>query len=354
MLDILVTYPKLSGIGGIETVLTGLLNNYEKENVTFRLFLPGGTTDKRWLNRIPGRYKSIVLHNKKSVISQLLDTFIYIMWHRPKIVIVMSKSQILACYFAKIFNFKMKIISWNHFSINITRSSKILWLFKLCDAHLSISSGISKQLIKLGIDENRVFTIYNPIKNPESLIPRTDGDISKLYYIGRIQYEKQKNMKELLEILSRIESAWHLTIIGTGNLEEIDQLKSLSVTLKIEEYITWLGWTENPWKVIKNADAVVLSSNFEGLPMVLCESIAHGIPAFSSNCETGPEDIVIDGCNGELYELHDINSGKKHLERILKSRLKYTDTKKISKTVSKFSEKEYFLRFKRIMSSFLL
>jgi len=335
-------------------VLSSLIKKYEgQKSTTFNILLPGGTGNGGWIDKIPSGYRHVILHNKKYTITQLLDTLLYIVIHKPKVVIVMSKSQIIPCYMAKIFNPKMKVISWNHFSVNVTRSSKILWLFRLCNAHLSISSGISRQLVDLGIDKRDVFTIYNPIKRPQFLIPRSSNSRKKLYYIGRIQFEQQKNMKELFEILSIVEVPWCLTIIGTGDKQDIAKLKALSHKLSIDKHIMWIGWVEDPWKQIKSADAVVLSSNFEGLPMILCESIAHGVPVFSSNCETGPEDIVDNKYNGELYRLHDIRDGKEKLERILKTSKKYSDEKKISTTAAKFSEDTYFLRFKKIVDGFL-
>lgn len=353
MTDIVVTYPKLSGIGGIETVLASLLRDYYGEDLSLSLFLPGGTDNDNWMKNIPGRYKTIVLHHKKNTITQLLDTLLYVVIHKPKAVIVMGKSQIIACYVARLFNHKLKIISWNHFSINVTRSTKILWLFRLCDAHLCISSGISRQLRTLGIDKKSIFTVYNPIKKSTFLIPRSGDNVKKLYYIGRIQYERQKNTQELLQILALLEIPWRLTIIGTGEKKDIDRLKTLARDLNIDKNIIWLGWVKDPWEKIKVADAVVLSSNYEGLPMILCEAIAHGVPVFSSNCETGPEDIIVSGVNGELYKAHDITDGRKKLESMLNKMTTYSDAKKIAKTASKFSEGAYFSRFKSIVNRFL-
>lgn len=351
-MDLLITYPKLSGNGGIETVLSSLLTNYFDKDIGIQLFLPGGTEDTLWIRNIPGHSKNIELHNYKTKIGQIIDTLKYILKVRPKIVIVMSKSQIIAAALARVFVKNMKILSWNHFSLTVTSSNKNLWLFKLCDAHLSISSGISRQLIELGINEDSIHTIYNPIVNSHHMIHRSKSNVHEIYYIGRIQFQEQKNISELFKILSGLTGSWHLNVIGTGKADDMDRLKILASHLKIENRINWLGWIEKPWDKIESADAVVLTSNYEGLPMTLCEAIAHGIPVFSSNCKTGPEDIIRSGENGELYELHNISDGVKKLEMTLNSS-NYDDVNKISDTANRFFESTYYNRFQSIVHSFL-
>ncbi|MFC6294117.1 glycosyltransferase [Lactiplantibacillus daoliensis] len=354
MLDILVTYPKLSGNGGIETVLTSLLNSYEKNNRSIQLFLPGGSEQVDWIQSVHDSEKKIKLKNSKTLFGQLIATFIYVLYMNPKVVIVLSKGQIMACFLAKIFNRKLKIVSWNHFSLDVTRSKKLLRVFKLCDAHLSISSGISKQLAKLGIEEEKIYTIYNPIKKVTNSIPRSVGNVHQVYYIGRVQFTGQKNLSELFKVLAGLKNLkWHLTIIGGETDLDKEKLLNLATELQITANISWLGWVKSPWEHVKSADALVLTSNFEGLPMILCEGIAHGIPVMSSDCETGPVDIVDNNVNGYLYHLHDVQDGTQKLARLLRSRKKFSDTGSICKTAEKFSESEYFTRFDSLITSLI-
>ncbi|MFT8372829.1 MAG: glycosyltransferase [Liquorilactobacillus satsumensis] len=60
------------------------------------------------------------------------------------------------------------------------------------------------------------------------------------------------------------------------------------------------GWVTNPWQQLKEMDALLLSSNYEGFPMVILEAISRGVPSISYDCPTGPADIIIDGVNGYL------------------------------------------------------
>lgn len=350
--SVILTYPILTGHGGMETVLIGLLNNYAgKEKM--QLFLPGGSVDKTWLGQIDDKSEKIVLHDKRLKISQFIDTFMYMLANKPKVVIVMSKWQILPIFLTKLFNKSLKIVSWNHFSLSNTRFTKLLKLLRLCDYHLSISSGITQQLISLGIDKADIFTIYNPVKRADRLVGRCTDDVRQLLYVGRVQFEGQKNLKEMFLILSRLQGIkWKLSIIGSGEDKEVTQLKNLSKELKIADSIEWLGWKSQPWKSVNMADALLLTSNFEGFGMALAESVAHGIPVFSSNCLTGPEDIVEKG-NGVMYSLHNIPDGSRKLQSLLEDSQLYRDPARVASTIENFYEDKYFSRFENVLNEIL-
>jgi UDP-D-galactose:(glucosyl)LPS alpha-1,6-D-galactosyltransferase len=94
-------------------------------------------------------------------------------------------------------------------------------------------------------------------------------------------------------------------------------LKKLALELGISDRIEWTGWVHNPWAAIKAVSALVLTSQYKGFPMVLIESLIRGIPCLSSDCPTGPADIIIPGENGWLYPLHNISQLTVLLQRIV-------------------------------------
>ena len=105
----------------------------------------------------------------------------------------------------------------------------------------------------------------------------------------------------------------------------------------------WYGFVDNPWKAVDNATALVLTSKYEGLPMVLCEAISHGVYVVSANTSTGPEDIVTPD-NGKLYSL----GNHEKLSTILQSIVNGThlpDQSVIQNTAQKFSPDAYIARF---------
>ena len=91
----------------------------------------------------------------------------------------------------------------------------------------------------------------------------------------------------------------HLVIVGEGNNEG---LKTVAKDSNVTDFVHFLGYQNNPFKYLKNALFLVLSSKNEGLPNVILESLACGIPVVSFDCPCGPSEMIINYRNGILVE----------------------------------------------------
>ena len=89
-----------------------------------------------------------------------------------------------------------------------------------------------------------------------------------------------------------------LVILGIG--EEEERLRVLTRELGIEERVEFLGFQENPYKFMKNASLFVLSSLWESFALVIVEAMACGVPVISTDCPSGPGEIITPGENGML------------------------------------------------------
>lgn len=314
MKNIILILPHISGRGGTETVIKtaiDLLKN--NKDFRFKLFILGGSDDKAWLKGI--QYDESMLINNKymRIVPNFYFLFKYLLISRPYMVICLTP---VLCLLTNLVRFvshkKYPIISWIHFSLN--RNNIKVNLLHKANFHLAISSGIKRQLEKVGIQKEKVYLVYNPVKRTDQIIERPS--IGCLFtYIGRIQFESQKRLKDLLIALSQLSGEWQLNVYGAGN--DIEECKNYAQKLSIEKNIVWYGWVSNPWGEIGSTSALVLTSLFEGLPMVLAEAISRGIYCISSNCETGPEDIIMSNINGELYPAGDIVRLKNELQEIV-------------------------------------
>jgi glycosyltransferase involved in cell wall biosynthesis len=85
----------------------------------------------------------------------------------------------------------------------------------------------------------------------------------------------------------------------------------------LQEKIDLVGYQANPFPLIKNADLFVLTSLWEGFGNVLVEAITLDTPVVSTNCLSGPNDILLDGQGGDLIEVNDIEALAKSIERNL-------------------------------------
>lgn len=250
----------------------------------------------------------------------------------------------------KSLNLGSKIIAWHQNSlylnwnsdfrslvlskiINAMRPKQVLY----ADAHLAISTGIRDQISRID-PLAQIYTVFNPIdpyRGP--LIQRSHAHI--FLYVGRLD-EIQKNISFLLKGFSKIKNEWRLVIIGKGPDES--KLKDLSNLLGISSKVEWKGFVEgDPYRVLtEGVSALVLTSRFEGFGLVLAEANQRGIPVISSDCETGPADIVIPGKNGYLFPEGDLNAFVKIVNSVMDGKLGFDTPENIAKTTVRFSEEK--------------
>lgn len=119
-----------------------------------------------------------------------------------------------------------------------------------------------------------------------------------------------------------------LYILGEG--EERKLIESWIEELNLKENTILLGKYRNPYPWIKNAKLFVHSSRFEGLPTVLIESLICGIPVVSSDCPTGPSEILKKGEIGKLYEVGNSKMLEEEIMEVLKNRDIYEKYKRLS------------------------
>ena len=141
----------------------------------------------------------------------------------------------------------------------------------------------------------------------------------KVIAIGRYTY--QKGFERLIEawnILSPGFPGWKLDIIGNG--EERDKLRDLIHAYHLDGQVTLVSPTKSIDKVYLDASVLVMSSRYEGLPMVLLEAQAFGLPIVSFACKCGPKDIVANGETGFLVEENDIEGLARQLVKVMKDK----------------------------------
>lgn len=275
-----------------------------------------------------------------------MDTFLYIMRTKPDIVITLNNLQIMPIMVAKKFVPNMKIYAWPHFALPFLKGNKLL---KYCDSFLAIASGIKKDLIKLGINEKKINLIYNPVDCVSvSVLQSKISEPKHFIYIGRLEYEGQKNVSEIYRILSKLKyQNWVLDVYGAG--ADKQKLYNLSCQLGIVDKIHYFGWQKNVWDTIKVADLVFLTSKYEGFGMSIAEAIAHGIPCIVTNCPVGPDDIIKEGINGHLYPIGDIDNAADEVDKFLDGTIKFGTPKEIQVTDNEFYTDTYMKRFFNIL-----
>ncbi|WP_321495563.1 glycosyltransferase [uncultured Desulfobacter sp.] len=161
---------------------------------------------------------------------------------------------------------------------------------------LTVSQGIENDLIdNLKVTPRFIQTIYNPFDFQKirelSSNPIAFKSEPFLLTVGR--FSKQKRHDILLKAYWSANTPLPLVIIGDGSINEKNNLEAMVETLGLTEKVFIVGFKENPYSWMKRAKLFILSSDFEGLPTVLIESLICGTPAISTNCPSGPSEILV-------------------------------------------------------------
>lgn len=167
-------------------------------------------------------------------------------------------------------------------------------LYSRSDLVFVNSKGIGRDLQEnFNVDEGKIELFNNPI-NLKKIDTQQKGEISKpkeFTFIHVGAFREQKNHSLLIEAFALLKDLnVKLWLVGKGPLEN-------SIKDKVKEYgldqsVVFHGFQENPFKFMAKADCMVLSSNYEGFPNVLMEAIASRLPILSTDCLTGPRELV--------------------------------------------------------------
>ena len=190
------------------------------------------------------------------------------------------------------------------------------------DKVVCISDAIKKDLIEnCGFAfKQKLKVIYNPhdIKSIEFLsnIPIESEDEKQIFnndvivFLGRFSF--QKSPWHLIKAFSLIEKKHQnlkLVFIGDGDSNVESYLQDLILKLKISDKVFFLGRKSNPYQYLKKSKILALSSNYEGTPNVIVESIACEVPVVSSNCTDGIIELMSLGEMKKTDNLLETESG---------------------------------------------
>jgi glycosyltransferase involved in cell wall biosynthesis len=183
------------------------------------------------------------------------------------------------------------------------------------DAIVAVSDGVAVDLAEaVGIPSAAITTLHNPTLTPD-LATRLAQPVEHPWFaaggppvvlsIGRLAH--QKDFPTLLRAFARVHERrpLRLAIGGKGSPMQVARVHELADQLGIRADVTVLGFLSNPLPYMARAAVFVLSSRYEGFPNVLVEALAAGTPVVSTDCPSGPREILDNGAYGSLVEVGD-------------------------------------------------
>lgn len=202
----------------------------------------------------------------------------------------------------------------NSFTAYLLR--RFLWFYGLADEIVAVSQGVADSLASIaGRSLKRIRVIYNPVVTPEMLALAGEplnhpwfapGEPPVILAVGRLQALKDFPTLIRAFALVRQQMPARLMILGEG--EERQNLEILISELGLTSVVALPGFISNPYTFMSKASVLAVSSVCEGFSNVIAEALACGTPVVSTDCPSGPAEILEHGKYGSLVPFADAPS----------------------------------------------
>ena len=195
--------------------------------------------------------------------------------------------------------------------------------------------------------------IFNPL-NKNEIIKRSKEKLkfnflktSLIKIINVARFTDQKDHLTLLNAMKRIKKKieFRLVLIGAGPNRNL--LENYILENNLKKNIKILNYQNNPYKYIRNCDIFILTSKFEGLPNVLLEAAVLKKFIISTNCPTGPREILSNGKGGELVKIGNFKSISEKIISYSKNKNKFI--KKINYNFKSLKKFDYYMNLNQYL-----
>lgn len=233
--------------------------------------------------------------------------------YRRKVLILAFQANIYAIIISKLLGVNVITRSntspsgWNK---NFIKQFIFKFFFRRTDLIIVNSFEFKKQLDKLYSVKSRVIlNPFNFISIKKKSLEKIDNNFFKknnlkLINIGRLVDQKdQITILKAIKLVLKKRKSIQLIIVGKGEKEI--ELENYIKKNDLQDYVKLIGYKNNPFKYINSSDLFILSSKYEGLPNVLIESMFLKKSVISSDCPTGPKEILNNGKYGSLFKVGD-------------------------------------------------
>ena len=196
------------------------------------------------------------------------------------------------------------------------KRSLVLNSYRWVDGIIACSQGVAKDFVSTtNLSSHNIKVICNPVdiskartkaKEPVDHPWFTPDQPPVILGVGRLA--KQKNFSTLIRAFALVRQQQQAKLIIVGEGEQRSELEALIEQLGLKADVDLVGFQMNPYAYMASANLFVLSSIFEGCPLVMLDALAVGVPIVSTDCNSGPADILDNGKYGNLVPIRDVEA----------------------------------------------
>tara|TARA_B100000575_G_scaffold292819_1_gene302258 strand:- start:19506 stop:20579 length:1074 start_codon:yes stop_codon:yes gene_type:complete len=238
---------------------------------------------------------------------------------------------------------------------NLLMRSSMFFCYRLSTSVVAVSQGVKSDLEKLSlVNKNKFEVIHNPIapvnkvsKDKKIEIEKlwNSSDEKRLITVGSLK--KQKNHLLLINAFALVNNTIPSKLMIIGDGEEREQLEEEVRMLGLENKVIFSGFQKETNSFYQSADLFVLSSNYEGFGNVLLEALINGINVVSTDCNSGPAEILSNGRYGKLVPVKNVEALSSSIIEVLKEPFANKDT--LQNRAKDFSPEKIAMRYLDIL-----
>lgn len=326
------------GIGGAERVMLQLAQGFIEAGHPVDLVL--ARAEGPLLSELPLKAR-VIGFDTTSPLTMLFKLMRYLRAERPKALLSpFEVTSVIAIAAKKIAGVATRVVV--RISVHLSRNKRaqkwkkilerlvVAGMYPLADGIITVSQGVAEDLaLYARIPLERVKVIYNPVLSDQLIKPTeqpvthpffADGQGPVILGVGRL--EEQKDFFTLIKAFDILRKKISSRLIILGDGEERQALEELIRASGLQDLVDLPGIEINPFMFMKRASVFVLSSKWEGLPNVLIQALACGCPVISTDCLSGPSEILKGGEYGHLVPVGDAEAMADAMEAVLKGNIR--------------------------------
>lgn len=313
--------PSLRG-GGAERVMLELAKEIAERGHAVDMLL--AKAEGAYLKEVPDAVRLIDFDSSR-VAASFPGLVRYLRRERPVALIsAMAHVNVVAIGARALARVPLRLLITEHNNLSLVRQNAKSWrsrvviklmqvFYPSADVVVAVSNGVADDLAQaVGLSRDVIEVVYNPVVTERLRLLSREPWPAKLalnepppVILGVGRLTKQKDFSTLIRAFAHLREERSVRLVIFGEGEERATLETLAKELGVAADVALPGFTENPFSIMRGSSVFVLSSAWEGLPTVLIEAMACGVRVVSTDCPSGPSEILENGCWGRLVPVGD-------------------------------------------------